>query len=220
MCITAGWCPCRCRRRCRNRRPEPGELPGLRQLGFDAATLQRCAADGHAAGAHLRGGEHEALLRLQSFVQRVGGAAAAAAAAAANTRTTNGGKSGTATAAAAPTFCCKISPWLALGCLSPRELYAQLQRGGAEHAAAAAATTTTRPLAVTGAGGDAGALLTTDCCVTCCVKAASESVVVLPLRSSPHNVVYTLACLLVAAMQCIGPICCLLPIHAGDSPLP
>ncbi|WIA12215.1 hypothetical protein OEZ85_012284 [Tetradesmus obliquus] len=48
----------------------PGELPTLQQLGFDAATLSRCASDKDAAGAHLRGGESEALRRLSEFVSK------------------------------------------------------------------------------------------------------------------------------------------------------
>ncbi|KAF6260531.1 DNA photolyase [Scenedesmus sp. NREL 46B-D3] len=93
----------------------PGELPTLRQLGFDAATLSRCAGDKDAAGAHLRGGETEALQRLSEFVARFRGQQ--------QQHQQHGNQE-----AAAPNFCCKISPWLALGCLSPRQLYVQLQQ--------------------------------------------------------------------------------------------
>lgn len=107
----------------------PGDIPGLRELGFDAATLSQCASDNTAAGAHLRGGETEALRRLGQFVQQF------------KQQATNKRRSGEALCAlkssvvhrrkdkkgAAPDFCCKISPWLALGCLSPRQLYVQLQ---------------------------------------------------------------------------------------------
>lgn len=43
------------------------------------------------------------------------------------TGSSRSGNSGTKSGAG-PNFCCKISPWLALGCLSPRQLYEQLQQ--------------------------------------------------------------------------------------------
>jgi deoxyribodipyrimidine photolyase len=99
----------------------PGELPSLQQLGFDAATLQRCANDKSAAGARLRGGESEAMRRLSDFTTHFTHPGSA------NSSSRSGGESSAVTAGA-PNFCCKISPWLALGCLSPRQLYEQLQQ--------------------------------------------------------------------------------------------
>jgi hypothetical protein len=97
----------------------PGELPSLQQLGFDAATLQRCANDKSAAGACLRGGESEAMRRLSDFITHFTHPGSSSS---------RSGGEGSAVTAGAPNFCCKISPWLALGCLSPRQLYEQLQQ--------------------------------------------------------------------------------------------
>lgn len=104
---------------CTHRSVSPGELPSLQQLGFDAATLQRCANDTSAAGGGLRGGESEAMRRLTDFIAHFTHPGSAH---------TSGSSKQTGAAAVAPNFCCKISPWLALGCLSPRQLYEQLQQ--------------------------------------------------------------------------------------------
>jgi hypothetical protein len=101
-----------------------GDLPSLQQLGFDAATLQRCANDTSAAGAGLRGGESEAMRRLSTFITHFTHPSSATTT---TTSSSSGGKRDGATAEG-PNFCCKISPWLALGCLSPRQLYEQLQQ--------------------------------------------------------------------------------------------
>lgn len=93
----------------------------MQVLGFDAATLKRCAADASAGGANLRGGESEALRRLGDFVTHFAAAEAPAASA-------GGGGARASTPANGSSFCCKISPWLALGCLSPRQLFGQLQQ--------------------------------------------------------------------------------------------
>lgn len=124
------------------RRPPAGELPSLQQLGFDAATLRRCASDTSAAGAGLRGGESEALRRLQDFVARV--TAPPARAGASSTASADAGASD------GSSFCCKISPWLALGCLSPRQLFNQLQQR------LGAGGNATQQVAKQGGGGDAG----------------------------------------------------------------
>lgn len=99
-----------------------GDLPSLQELGFDSATLQRCAKDTSAAGAGLRGGESEAMRRLQDFITHFTHPGSAN-----TTGSSRSGNSGTKSGAG-PNFCCKISPWLALGCLSPRQLYEQLQQ--------------------------------------------------------------------------------------------
>jgi deoxyribodipyrimidine photolyase len=118
------------------RRVCPGELPTLQQLGFDAATLSRCARDKDAAGAHLRGGESEALRRLSEFVTTFKSQQQQGAAAGVSSRGQDA-KQGKGSQSAAPNFCCKISPWLALGCLSPRQLYVQMQQTAGGQAAAA-----------------------------------------------------------------------------------
>jgi deoxyribodipyrimidine photolyase len=109
---------------------DAGELPTLQQLGLSAASLQRSAADPAAAGAQLKGGETQALAHLRSFLTELQQGAAGGAAA-----YPAGGSSGAKSAdTRSSSFSCRISPWLALGCLSPREMYHQLlkQGGGAQ----------------------------------------------------------------------------------------
>ncbi|WIA32347.1 hypothetical protein OEZ86_003183 [Tetradesmus obliquus] len=131
----------------------PGELPTLQQLGFDAATLSRCAGDKDAAGAHLRGGESEALRRLSEFVSKFTAQQQQKGVAAGAGSSSSKAAQGKGSQDAAPNFCCKISPWLALGCLSPRQLYVQLQQAAGSQAKAAG-----QPQQLPGAGkeGDTG----------------------------------------------------------------
>lgn len=98
-------------------------------------------------GTQLRGGESEALNRLRTFIRNF-------------TQSNSSGDSTTATtshgssrqvAAPPPDFCCKISPWLALGCLSPRQLYVQLQQ---EAGTAVAGQSGQQLQGVQGAGAD------------------------------------------------------------------
>lgn len=124
-------------------RPDQGDIPTLRQLGFSAATLARCAADKAAQGANVRGGESEALRQLQAFAAHMapdastmGGAPAAAPSCGGTTATV----AASATAPPGTRFSCQISPWLAMGCLSPRQMYRQLlQRAEGSGAGAPAA---------------------------------------------------------------------------------
>lgn len=106
----------------------PGDVPTLQQLGFDATTLSQCAQDSTAAGAHLRGGESEALRRLAQFVQNFKLQATHNSSSDSETSDSSTSYRRRDKKGAAPDFCCKISPWLALGCLSPRQLYVQLQQ--------------------------------------------------------------------------------------------
>jgi deoxyribodipyrimidine photolyase len=138
----------------------PGELPTLQQLGFDAATLSRCAGDKDAAGAHLRGGESEALRRLSDFITKFTAQQQQQSAATAGVNSISSGKGALGKKSsqdAAPNFCCKISPWLALGCLSPRQLYVQLQQTAGDQKAGVAGS----PQQLQGAGkeGDTGMLM-------------------------------------------------------------
>ena len=114
--------------------PEPGELPTLQELGVAAMppAAQLPAAD------VMRGGEAEARRRLAAFAQQ--GTAAAGAA------TPRAGGEGMYGAS----FSCKISPWLAVGCLSPRRLYEELRAAhGAASTPGALATTAATPSAAT-----------------------------------------------------------------------
>eukprot|EP00878_Enallax_costatus_P001665 GHUV01001818.1.p1 GENE.GHUV01001818.1~~GHUV01001818.1.p1 ORF type:complete len:492 (+),score=141.61 GHUV01001818.1:197-1672(+) len=114
----------------------PGDIPSLQQLGFDAATLSRCASDSSAMGAQLRGGESEALNRLRNFIRNF---IPQAHSSGSDRIATASHSSRSRPSAPAPDFCCKISPWLALGCLSPRQLYVQLQQEAGTAAAGVSA---------------------------------------------------------------------------------
>lgn len=90
-------------------RVEAGDIPTLQQLGFTDATLASCKKDKSALGASLHGGETEALKQLTAFVEELKG---------------NIARSGEDNInSPAQDMSCKISPWLAMGCLSPREMY-------------------------------------------------------------------------------------------------
>jgi hypothetical protein len=104
---------------------DPGPIPSMRELGFAEGDLKGSSAGGG------NGGEAEALRQLRALAaelkQRSGGGGwqqrratcSSASAAAAET------------AAASAAFAARISPWLAVGCLSPREVFAELGGKGA-----------------------------------------------------------------------------------------
>ncbi|KAM7521467.1 hypothetical protein LguiA_011369 [Lonicera macranthoides] len=94
---------------------ECGEIPSLVDLGLNpSATLSQ---DGKpAANASLVGGETEALQRLRKF--------AAECQAQPHKETKDGSKDSIYGA----NFSCKISPWLAMGCLSPRSMFDELKK--------------------------------------------------------------------------------------------
>lgn len=93
---------------------EPGEIPTLVDLGLNpTATLGQ---DGKpAANASLVGGETEALQRLTKF-------------AAESRAQPNKGNNGNGNSIYGANFSCKISPWLAMGCLSPRAMFDELKK--------------------------------------------------------------------------------------------
>ncbi|GAA0146614.1 DNA photolyase [Lithospermum erythrorhizon] len=93
---------------------EPGEIPTLIDLGLNpSATMGKNGKS--AANASLVGGETEALQRLTKF-------AAECKAQPHNANKDNGNSIYGAN------FSCKISPWLAMGCLSPRYLFDELKK--------------------------------------------------------------------------------------------
>lgn len=95
---------------------EPGDIPSLVDLGLNPnATLSQ---DGKpAANGSLVGGETEALQRIQIF------------AAECKVQPPKS-KDGTNSIYGA-NFSCKISPWLAMGCLSPRHMFDELKKTAA-----------------------------------------------------------------------------------------
>ncbi|KAM6540938.1 hypothetical protein CsatB_005385 [Cannabis sativa] len=110
---------------------EPGDIPSLMDLGVNqSATLTQNSSgsgksiyffdlnqDGKpAANASLVGGETEALERLKKF------------AAECQAQPHKGGKDGGHDSIYGANFSCKISPWLAMGCLSPRSMFDELKK--------------------------------------------------------------------------------------------
>lgn len=69
-----------------------------------------------AANASLVGGENEALQRLRKF------------AAECQAQPNKENKDGTTDSIYGANFSCKISPWLAMGCLSPRSMFDELKK--------------------------------------------------------------------------------------------
>ncbi|XP_015891987.1 blue-light photoreceptor PHR2 [Ziziphus jujuba] len=94
---------------------EPGDVPSLMDLGLNpSATMSQ---DGKpAANASMVGGETEALERLKKF------------AAECQAQPHKGSKDGKHDSIYGANFSCKISPWLAMGCLSPRTMFDELKK--------------------------------------------------------------------------------------------
>ncbi|PHT38726.1 Blue-light photoreceptor PHR2 [Capsicum baccatum] len=94
---------------------EPGEIPSLVDLGLNpSATMGQNGKQ--AANASLVGGENEALQRLRKF------------AAECQAQPNKENKDGTTDSIYGANFSCKISPWLAMGCLSPRSMFDELKK--------------------------------------------------------------------------------------------
>ncbi|KAF8387871.1 hypothetical protein HHK36_026533 [Tetracentron sinense] len=103
---------------------EPGEIPTLLDLGLNPATTM--VQDGKpAANASLVGGETEAQQRLRKF------------AAECQAQPNKGHKDGSHDSIYGANFSCKISPWLAMGCLSPRFMFDELNNSATRMISAA-----------------------------------------------------------------------------------
>ncbi|XP_065860462.1 blue-light photoreceptor PHR2 [Euphorbia lathyris] len=87
---------------------EAGEIPTLLDLGLNASQDGKTAVN-----ASMVGGETEALQRLQKF------------AAECQAQPPKAGSSDTIYGA---NFSCKISPWLTVGCISPRSMFDELKK--------------------------------------------------------------------------------------------
>lgn len=109
----------------------PGTIPSLKQLGLAEPVGEAAAVGGVGS---FTGGECEAMRRLASYIASVGEKAAAAGVA-------PRARSASTAAHMGADFSCKISPWLALGCVSPRQIYADLRSSAAAGAAVAKTTT-------------------------------------------------------------------------------
>jgi DASH family cryptochrome len=89
-------------------RCEPGEIPTLTDLGLDASP-ERVPGESNPRSIHgFRGGESESLKRMEDYLSKMRST---------EINSTNAG------AYLGADFSCKISPWLALGCISPRKIY-------------------------------------------------------------------------------------------------
>ncbi|XP_041021058.1 blue-light photoreceptor PHR2-like [Juglans microcarpa x Juglans regia] len=94
---------------------EPGDIPSLVDLGLNPSATM--AQDGKpAANASMVGGETEALQRLNKF------------AAECQAQPHKGKSDGSSDSIYGANFSCKISPWLAMGCLSPRSMFDELKK--------------------------------------------------------------------------------------------
>lgn len=94
---------------------EVGEIPSLTDLGLSPTGTM--TQDGKsAANAFLVGGENEALQKLQKF------------AAECRAQSKKGDKGAGKDSIYGANFSCKISPWLAMGCLSPRFMFDELKK--------------------------------------------------------------------------------------------
>ncbi|CAN1353229.1 Blue-light photoreceptor PHR2 [Linum perenne] len=92
---------------------EVGEIPTLLDLGLSSPAQMQ---DGkNPTVAAMVGGETEALQRLKKF--------------AAESRAQPATKTGTDSIYGA-NFSCKISPWLTMGCISPRSMFDELKKAG------------------------------------------------------------------------------------------
>eukprot|EP00899_Mesostigma_viride_P016661 jgi/Mesvir1/24997/Mv16955-RA.1 len=118
---------------------EVGEIPTLAQLDITPPSTSGKQEHLVAGGApSLTGGETEALQRLQGFVVEAVTAERQGKAGAPAGTSSDGAASGNRHLYGA-NFSCKISPWLAMGCLSPRRMYDDLRRNGGQVAARAGA---------------------------------------------------------------------------------
>ncbi|KAL9670756.1 hypothetical protein QQ045_008314 [Rhodiola kirilowii] len=90
---------------------EPGDVPTLMDLGLNS----NASMDQSTVCSTMVGGETEALERLQKF----------------STECQAQPSQGTKDSIYGANFSCKISPWLAMGCLSPRSMFDELKKTAA-----------------------------------------------------------------------------------------
>lgn len=111
---------------------DPGDIPSLEQLGFDASAVATAQLDAAGDGAvRLCGGEDHALRHLSNFLAQLrsgGGTGDSDAASSSGPSSSAEGAAPGAASRAASIFATQVSPWLAMGCLSPRHMYAELEK--------------------------------------------------------------------------------------------
>eukprot|EP00850_Spirogloea_muscicola_P011764 SM000074S21674 [mRNA] locus=s74:210664:213053:- [translate_table: standard] len=96
---------------------EAGKIPTLSELGLNPMGGGQHLEQPASSSSYLVGGENEALARLRCFVSEASSQAGKVA------PTSSDSLYGA-------NFSCKISPWLAMGCLSPRRMYEDLRHKG------------------------------------------------------------------------------------------
>lgn len=93
---------------------EPGEIPSLMDLGLNPNAARPTGQNGRTAtNASLVGGETEALQRLRNFAGEY--------------KVKHNQDGANSDSIFGANFSCKISPWLAMGCLSPRSMFDELK---------------------------------------------------------------------------------------------
>lgn len=107
---------------------EAGDIPSLADLGItditgSASPVARLQKPKHAIHSHsisaVHGGEKEALARVATYVVD-------ARCMEARAKSSNGSSSSASNHIGAD-FSCRISPWLALGCVSPRRIFKEMK---------------------------------------------------------------------------------------------
>ncbi|KAK2649491.1 hypothetical protein Ddye_016980 [Dipteronia dyeriana] len=93
---------------------EPGDIPSLLDLGLNPSSSM--SQDGKSGAISMVGGETEALQRLKKF------------AAECQAQPPKGTKEGSQDSIYGANFSCKISPWLAMGCISPRSMFDEIKK--------------------------------------------------------------------------------------------
>jgi len=96
---------------------EAGSIPTLEELGIkESQSRPRTLPVG---GGSLIGGEVEALRQMEAFLKELK-----------ESHKKRSAGNGPSWSGAGANFSCQISPWLALGCLSPRHLYHKVSASG------------------------------------------------------------------------------------------
>lgn len=107
---------------------KPGDIPTLQELGLRPLSTQH-QDEPTVTGSALIGGEVEALTRLKNFAEHYRQCAI------------ENGSRPWGDSIYGSNFSCKISPWLAMGCLSPRRMFEDLRSSEKRSVTPAAAAT-------------------------------------------------------------------------------
>nr|XP_024385637.1 blue-light photoreceptor PHR2-like isoform X3 [Physcomitrium patens] len=123
---------------------KPGSIPSIEVLGLNPATNLRKQGSVTVGGDGLLGGEEEALQRLQKF-------ALEARSQTSNLKASKSQSESSGDSLYGANFSCKISPWLTMGCLSPRRMFEDLKKSASSASAGAMSALAVK---ASGAGSD------------------------------------------------------------------